>query len=80
MVLFVDVGGQHWDRHFEGRAQFASGFHKRTSNDGRDAQPLGIKLLAAFFVFGAGMSALTIVLLLFPGTRLDSLWRLDPEA
>jgi len=26
------------------------------------------------------MCALTIVLLLFPGTALDSLWRLNPEA
>jgi hypothetical protein len=43
-------------------------------------QPLGIKLLAAFFLFGASMCALTIVLLVFPGTRLDSLWRLNPEA
>lgn len=26
------------------------------------------------------MCALTIVLLLFPGTKLDSLWRLNPDA
>jgi len=36
-----------------------------------------LKLLAAFFAFGAAMCALTIVLLLFPGTELDSLWRLN---
>jgi hypothetical protein len=31
---------------------------------------------AAFFAFGTTMSAFTIVLLLFPGTALDSFWRL----
>jgi uncharacterized membrane protein (DUF2068 family) len=39
-----------------------------------------IKFFAAFFAFGATMCALTIALLLFPGTRFDSLWRLNPEA
>ena len=39
-----------------------------------------IKLLALFFAFGATMCTLTIVLLLLPGTPLDSLWRLNPEA
>jgi hypothetical protein len=39
-----------------------------------------IKLAALFFAFGATMCTLTIVLLLFPGTALDSLWRLNPEA
>lgn len=36
--------------------------------------------LAAFFTFGMVMCALTTILLLFPGTPLDSLWRLNPEA
>ena len=35
---------------------------------------------AAFFAFGATMCALTIALLLFPATALDSLWRLNPDA
>jgi hypothetical protein len=35
---------------------------------------------AAFFAFGAMMCALTLVLLLFPGSALDSLWRLNPAA
>jgi hypothetical protein len=39
-----------------------------------------IKLIAAFFAFGATMCTLTTVLLLFPGTALDSLWRLNPDA
>ena len=42
--------------------------------------PLGIKLFAAFFVFGAAMCSLTILMLLFPGGPLDSLWRLNPDA
>src|SRR5262245_22538928 len=39
-----------------------------------------MKLVALFFVFGATMCTLTILLILFPGTALDSLWRLNPEA
>ena len=35
---------------------------------------------AAFFAFGATMCALTLGLLLFPGSALDSLWRLNPDA
>jgi hypothetical protein len=31
---------------------------------------------AAFFAFGAMMSALTLALLLFPGSAFDSIWRL----
>ena len=42
--------------------------------------PLGLRLLALFFGFGAFMCALTIVLLVFPGTGLDVAWRLNPQA
>lgn len=42
--------------------------------------PIGIRLLAVFFGFGASMCLLTIGLLLFPGTALDSVWRLNPDA
>ncbi len=42
--------------------------------------PIGLKLLAIFFAFGACMCGLTVGLLLFPGSALDSLWRLNPEA
>lgn len=35
---------------------------------------------AAFFAFGATMCALTVSLLLFPGSALYSLWRLNPDA
>ena len=36
--------------------------------------------LAAFFAFGATMCALTVSLLIFPGSPLDSIWRLNPGA
>ncbi|SRR6266404_6232824 len=42
--------------------------------------PLGIKLMAAFFAIGAVICLLTIVMLLFPGSALDSLWKLNPDA
>lgn len=42
--------------------------------------PIGVRLLAVFFAFGATMCLLTILLLLVPGTALDSLWRLNPDA
>jgi hypothetical protein len=36
--------------------------------------------LVAFFAFGATMSALTTILLLFPGTPVDIAWRMNPRA
>jgi hypothetical protein len=42
--------------------------------------PLGIKLLSAFFAFGAGVCLLTIIALLFPGGTLEPIWRLNPDA
>ncbi len=36
--------------------------------------------LASFFAFGVSMCVLTIALLLFPGTALDEVWRLNPDA
>ena len=42
--------------------------------------PLGIKLLSIFFAFGAAMCLLTIAMLLFPDSALDSLWKLNPDA
>ena len=38
------------------------------------------KFFAAFFAFGATMCSLTLILLIFPGTQLDSAWRLNPDA
>jgi hypothetical protein len=46
----------------------------------KSATPIGTRLLALFFAFGACMCALTAGLLLFPGSAIDSLWRLNPEA
>ena len=43
-------------------------------------QPQSLYWFAAFFAFGAMMCLLTIVLLVFPGTKLDSLWNLNPDA
>lgn len=36
--------------------------------------------LASFFAFGVSMCVLAIALLLFPGTALDGVWRLNPDA
>jgi hypothetical protein len=43
-------------------------------------QPQRHYWFAAFFAFGATMCLLTVMLLLFPGTNLDSLWNLNPDA
>jgi len=43
-------------------------------------QPQRHYWFAAFFAFGATMCLLTIVLLVFPGPKLDSVWHLNPEA
>ena len=42
--------------------------------------PFGVKFLVGFFTFGAVMCSLTVVLLLFPNTSLDVVWRVNPEA
>lgn len=42
--------------------------------------PVGLRLLALFFAFGAMMCALTSFLLIVRGTPLDILWRANPEA
>ena len=44
------------------------------------SRPPGIVALAFFFAFGATMSGLTAVMLLFPGSVLEPLWRLNPRA
>jgi hypothetical protein len=43
-------------------------------------RPLGITALSLFFVFGFAMSGLAAVMLLFPGSALEPLWRLNPRA
>jgi hypothetical protein len=42
--------------------------------------PTGLKVLAVFFVFGAGMAGLASLSLLFPGGALEPMWQLKPEA
>jgi hypothetical protein len=41
---------------------------------------VGITLLCCFFVFGALASGTTVLMLLEPGSPLDTLWRLNPQA
>ncbi len=36
--------------------------------------------MSLFFIFGAVMSGLTVVMLLFPGSPLEPLWRINPRA
>src|ERR1035438_7512346 len=43
-------------------------------------RPFGITALGFFFLFGAVMSGLAAVMLLFPESMLDPLWRLNPHA
>jgi hypothetical protein len=43
-------------------------------------RPLGITALSIFFVFGAAMSFVASVALLFPGSFLEPMWRLNPRA
>ena len=46
----------------------------------RARRPTGVSILACFFVFGVLASALTTLILLFPGTPMDVLWRPNPRA
>jgi hypothetical protein len=46
----------------------------------RAKRPPGVTLLSVFFIFGALMSGLTSLMLLFPHTILEPLWRLNPRA
>jgi hypothetical protein len=41
---------------------------------------LGVRLLSIFFLFGFVMCAITVMMLTFPGSFLEPLWRLNPEA
>jgi hypothetical protein len=40
----------------------------------------GITALSLFFIFGASMSGLAALMLLFPGSVLEPLWRINPRA
>jgi hypothetical protein len=41
---------------------------------------VGVRLVGAFFIFGTLAAGVAMVLLLFPGTALEPLWRLNPRA
>lgn len=43
-------------------------------------RPLGIAALSIFFVFGAAASFVSAVSLLFPGSFLEPMWRVNPRA
>lgn len=41
---------------------------------------IGVRAIALFFVFGMVMSGLAAFMLLYPGSFLEPLWRLNPRA
>jgi hypothetical protein len=45
-----------------------------------DTRPVGITALSIFFSFGAVASFVSFMLLLFPGSFLEPMWRLNPRA
>jgi hypothetical protein len=51
-----------------------------TNHMGHPSRSPGVDALAIFFVFGTTMSGLAAVMLLFPGSLLDTLWKLNPRA
>ena len=45
-----------------------------------EVRPIGITALSLFFLFGAGASFVSFISLLFPGSFLEPIWRLNPHA
>jgi hypothetical protein len=43
-------------------------------------RPVGITALSFFFAFGTLMAGVSCVALLFPGSMLEPMWRLNPSA
>lgn len=43
-------------------------------------RPAGVTALSLFFIFGTCMSFIAFVSLLFPGSFLEPMWRLNPRA
>lgn len=43
-----------------------------------ETRPRGVTALSLFFFFGAAMSFIACVSLLFPGSLLEPMWRLNP--
>jgi hypothetical protein len=50
------------------------------SGDGTASSVRGLTAMAVFFFFGATMAALAGTTLVWPGTRLDRIWALNPRA
>lgn len=46
----------------------------------RQAHPPGVTAIILFFLFGAVISGLTALMVTFPGSFLDAVWRLNPRA
>jgi len=44
------------------------------------ARPAGVTALSVFFLFGSAVSFTSFVSLLFPGSLLEPMWRLNPRA
>src|SRR5438128_842469 len=44
------------------------------------SRPAGITALSMFFLFGAAISFTVFISLLFPGSFLEPMWRLNPRA
>lgn len=45
-----------------------------------ETRPIGITALSIFFLFGAAASFVSAASLLFPGSFLEPMWRLNPRA
>ena len=45
-----------------------------------ETRPVGITLLSIFFSFGTLISSTVFISLLFPGSFLEPMWRLNPRA
>src|SRR2546422_219687 len=45
-----------------------------------EVRPIGITALSLLFLFGAGASFVSFISLLFPGSFLEPIWRLNPRA
>jgi hypothetical protein len=43
-------------------------------------RPIGITILSLFFLFGTAASFLSFTSLMFPGSFLEPMWRLNPRA
>ena len=51
------------------------------AREGRNARrPLFVTALTVFFAFGAAISGIAFIALLFPGSPLEPMWRLNPRA